>query len=487
MPLSRVPSSFTGTTRLASPAANTVAITTSSAERLRITSAGDVGIGTDSPQAALQITRTTFPVLKVADNLGGGAVALGDSTINNNFVGVWRGVANSISGGGFLNIQGNGIAFMSSDNVFGSGTERMRIDSSGNVGIGTSSPTYLLDISGTSTGIVTSRIINLNSGASAYSYLRMGNNADSDAGLLRNSSTNAAYGGVGSLNLYQGGANPIGFVTDNIERMRIASNGFVSIGGSPTATSGSAVLVSLVGSRSGGASCSQQFTYNGGTFGGSLIGSGSQGGGMEFYTFTGNVGSESYSERMRITSGGTLVVGATSQIINESAFGATSGGNTIAIKTTAGSGAWCALLWNSGTSGNNLFIEFNTETSQTTRGSIVYNRAGGVVAYNTTSDYRLKENIVNLPNALQTVANLKPRQFDWKETGNTTTGFIAHELAEVLPYAVTGEKDALDKEGKPQYQGIDTSFLVATLTAAIQEQQAIIASLTSRIEALENQ
>jgi len=105
-------------------------------ERARIDSSGNVGIGTSSPQATLQVTSSSFPVLKVADNLGGGAVALGDSTISGNYVGIWRGAANSISGGGFLNVQGNGIAFMSSNNVFGSGTERMRIDSSGNLLVG---------------------------------------------------------------------------------------------------------------------------------------------------------------------------------------------------------------------------------------------------------------------------------------------------------------------------------------------------------------
>ena len=120
------------------------------------------------------------------------------------------------------------------------------------------------------------------------------------------------------------------------------------------------------------------------------------------------------------------------------------------------------------------------------KGSITYNSGSNLVAYNTSSDYRLKENIIDLPNALQTVSNLKPRQFDWKETGNTTTGFIAHELAEVLPHAVTGEKDAVDADGNPKYQGVDTSFLVATLTKAIQEQQAIINELKTRIEALES-
>jgi len=97
---------------------------------------------------------------------------------------------------------------------------------------------------------------------------------------------------------------------------------------------------------------------------------------------------------------------------------------------------------------------------------------GSNVAYNTSSDYRLKENIIDLPNALTIISQLKPRQFDWKETKETTTGFIAHELSEVMPQAVTGKKDAVDAEGNPEYQGIDTSFLVATLTAAIQELKA---------------
>ena len=97
---------------------------------------------------------------------------------------------------------------------------------------------------------------------------------------------------------------------------------------------------------------------------------------------------------------------------------------------------------------------------------------GSNVAYNTSSDYHLKENIIDLPNALTIISQLKPRQFDWKETKETTTGFIAHELSEVMPQAVTGKKDAVDAEGNPEYQGIDTSFLVATLTAAIQELKA---------------
>jgi hypothetical protein len=89
--------------------------------------------------------------------------------------------------------------------------------------------------------------------------------------------------------------------------------------------------------------------------------------------------------------------------------------------------------------------------------------------------------------ALAKVALLKPVNYKWKFDGSEGEGFIAHELAEVCPNAVTGEKDAVNAEGNPIHQGIDTSFLVATLTAAIQEQQALITALTARIEALETQ
>jgi hypothetical protein len=103
-------------------------------------------------------------------------------------------------------------------------------------------------------------------------------------------------------------------------------------------------------------------------------------------------------------------------------------------------------------------------------GTIVTN--GSSTAFNTSSDYRLKENIAPMTGALAKVQALKPVTYKWKSDGSNGEGFIAHELAEVVAGCVTGEKDAVDAEGKPVYQGIDTSFLVATLTAAIQELKA---------------
>jgi hypothetical protein len=95
--------------------------------------------------------------------------------------------------------------------------------------------------------------------------------------------------------------------------------------------------------------------------------------------------------------------------------------------------------------------------------------------------------------ALAKVALLKPCTYKWKTDGADGEGFIAHELAEVCPQAVAGAKDAVDADNNPIHQGVDTSFLVATLTAAIQDlkalndtQAATITALTARITALEN-
>jgi len=113
---------------------------------------------------------------------------------------------------------------------------------------------------------------------------------------------------------------------------------------------------------------------------------------------------------------------------------------------------------------------FNFRRNGTTVGSVSV--SSGATAYNTSSDYRLKQDIVPMTGALAKVAALKPVTYKWKADGSDGEGFIAHELAEVCSHAVTGAKDAVDADGKPVHQGIDVSFLVATLTAAIQELKA---------------
>jgi hypothetical protein len=126
-------------------------------------------------------------------------------------------------------------------------------------------------------------------------------------------------------------------------------------------------------------------------------------------------------------------------------------------------------------------------------GSITTN--GSSTAYNTTSDYRLKQEVKPLEFALERVLGLSPRSYQWKASGMWDYGFIAHELASIIPVAVTGEKDAvkdtLDEKGVATGeieivpQVVDYSKLVVYLVGAIQEQQVQIDGLLSRITALE--
>jgi hypothetical protein len=130
--------------------------------------------------------------------------------------------------------------------------------------------------------------------------------------------------------------------------------------------------------------------------------------------------------------------------------------------------------------GTETQIEFGNTNGA--RGSIQTNATNTL--YNTTSDYRLKEDVVPMTGALDIVSTLKPCTYKWKVNGSAGQGFIAHELQAVIPDAVTGEKDAVDDKGEPKYQMVDTSFLVATLTAAIQEQQAMIDTMKQEIAEL---
>ena len=102
-------------------------------------------------------------------------------------------------------------------------------------------------------------------------------------------------------------------------------------------------------------------------------------------------------------------------------------------------------------------------------------------AYNTSSDYRLKENVVTDWDATARLKQLKPSRFNFKtDKDNTVDGFLAHEVSSIVPEAISGEKDAVDKDGNPEYQGIDQSKLVPLMVKTIQELEARIATLESK-------
>jgi hypothetical protein len=183
------------------------------------------------------------------------------------------------------------------------------------------------------------------------------------------------------------------------------------------------------------------------------------------------------TERARITSGGDLLVGTTSQIGTEK-FGVDSGSSPCG-KFKGGNASNVTIdAWNPATSGDNIFVAFRTETAETSRGTITYNRVGGLVAYNTTSDYRAKDILGSVTNSGAIIDALKVYEGKMKGATQSRPMLVAHEAQEVAPYAVTGEKDAVDDDGNPKYQQIDVSSFVPLLIAEIQ-------SLRARVKALE--
>jgi hypothetical protein len=204
------------------------------------------------------------------------------------------------------------------------------------------------------------------------------------------------------------------------------------------------------------------------------------------------------TERARLTKDGDLLVGTTSAL-------------SVAPKLSVESTNFVVGI--SGTNATGELVRFYGN-SRTVAGTISH--SGSSVAYNTSSDYRLKENVVELTGATDRLKQLNPTRFNFITDADTTVdGFLAHEVQDVVPEAITGSKDAMrdeeyevtpaveevrDEDGNvtteavaavmgtrsvPEMQGIDQSKLVPLLTAALQEAITQIESLTARITALE--
>jgi hypothetical protein len=180
------------------------------------------------------------------------------------------------------------------------------------------------------------------------------------------------------------------------------------------------------------------------------------------------------TERMRITSDPLSSV-----LIGQTANPATSS-VVIKVQTGSANGVNAQITSNTGTS----FPWGNYNASGTYVGGI--SCTSTATSFPTSSDYRLKTNVQPLAGAIGLVSQLKPSTFEFNENlGEAVQGFIAHELQEVVPLAVIGEKDAEDANGNPIYQGVDVAKLVPLLTAALQEALQQIEALTARVTALE--
>jgi hypothetical protein len=383
-----------------------------------------------------------------------------------------------------LTIGGNGNIFTAS------GT---------NVGIGTSSPSVALEVAGSAKLTGTNLSIVPSTGTNS-AYLLNNNASGAFFFAIDNSSGTSFTGTAYGRAIYSGGAYPIVFLTNDLERMRINSTGSVSL----TRVNGLAVIrrqnvqgsyglsvqgncADTIDDTNPGASV----VVGGGplndTYEGNVsinaYGTVSASGNRNTIMFTNRSGTNTTTERMRIDYLGNLLVGTTSALSQTGIATFVGTGNGLVTQVGNSSTAYQSTN-TSGTSAYYAAIFSNNGNTFSTCGTIQI--SGTSTSYNTSSDYRLKKDVQPLTNALAKIAQLKPVIYKWKSDGTDGEGFIAHELAEVCPQAVSGEKDGLKEDGSIMPQGIDTSFLVATLTKAIQEQQALIESLTTRLTALEN-
>jgi len=258
--------------------------------------------------------------------------------------------------------------------------------------------------------------------------------------------------------------NSDGLTVDSTTLVVDEANNRVGIG-----TSSPAVRLNVTDSSDGGNSGTirmgsdgtyygqQQFRYNSSEYRIGVYPSGN----MTFYT--------KGSESARIDSNGNLLVGNTSF----SSYGKI----TVQSSTTAD-----GIQVHSNTTSSTTQIAFKNPNGYVG----VISSSGSSTAYATSSDYRLKENVVGVIGASARVQQLNPVRFNFiADPAKTVDGFLAHEVQDVVPEAITGTKDAVDADGNPEYQGIDQSKLVPLLTAALQEALTKIETLEARVAALE--
>ena len=172
--------------------------------------------------------------------------------------------------------------------------------------------------------------------------------------------------------------------------------------------------------------------------------------------------------------GTNTIIGGASDLLQVSSTGS---GNRAALLKNSDSATGTSDIWNAATTGDNAFSKFFTEAAATQRGSIDYNRAGGLTRYNTTSDYRAKDIIGPVQDPGATIDALKVYEGVMKGATQSRPMLIAHEAQEHAPYAVSGVKDEVNEDGTPKFQQMDVSSLVPLLLAEIQSLRARVAAL----------
>jgi hypothetical protein len=434
---------------------------TNSVERARIDSAGKVGIGTSSPTDLLTVSNGS-----IASTIGGsgaglqmGRIAMYSTALGAAFTN-YGGEIRSFSGAG---IDVSDLRFYTANGA--ATAERMRIDASGNVGIGTTSPAYKLDVrSGAtatagqfnSTATTAYNPSGYNGGA-ARLFMSGANAVGSFTGTqyTHGGSFEAFFGAV------QNASNLADFVFQGYngsayaERMRIDSSGNVGIG-----TSSPAQKLSVNGNivTAGEVALSgSDFVYSwaGGTTGQRRAGFYLDGTSQVVRVYT------AQNEVARFDSSGNLLVGTTSALDN--------GRISVDFPVATANGI---TLQTSGTSYFNNLMSFRN-SSGTQVGYIYTN--GSTTTFASVSDTRLKENITDADSAGSIIDSIQVRKYDWKADGSHQRyGFVAQELAAVAPEAVHQPEDP------DAMMGVDYSKLVPMLVKELQSLRARVAELEGK-------
>ena len=432
-------------------------------EAMRIDSSGNVGIGVSpsswaSGDTILQIKAGSGTTALWGRNNTGRLITnayYDGSNYRYSSTGTATSFENNVASGGFT---WSGASSGSAGAVV-SFSERMRIDSSGNVGIGTDSPGAKLTISGSVRSLRAD---------STTQYGDFGQ--DSSGGFLTTHRPHAS--------LYENFRFLASNNSGTVERMRIDSTGNVGIGASPSGAKlqvqADGISVKLDGTAN--TTRSIFFRNTSSSNPAQIYADGSlrlftEDAGTDIRFHTNSNGTN--NERMRIDGNGDLLVNCTSlPSASVKGFG-------IDAKSTIG-----MIVTSSSATGGDSHMQMFNPNGQV--GSIV--TSGSSTAFNTSSDYRLKENVVDMTDATTRLKQLQPKRFNFIADADTTVdGFLAHEVQDIVPEAITGEKDGVDDEGNPEYQGIDQSKLVPLLTKSIQELINKVESLESEIATLKGE
>ena len=364
------------------------------------------------------------------------------------------------------------LEFSTTPNGASSPTARMTIKNDGKVGINTTSPDFTLDVNG-AVGITEGQPVSWHDGsgnlaariyASASDELRFERGSGASRSMTIDSSgrllvgTSSELAGGSSTTLLQVASSTGG-------RLAISRSGATTNAGD---TIGEIAFFDNEGENDKCAAilCAGDLDHASGDKPSRLV-----------FSTTAD-GATSPTERMRLTSTGSMLLGTTNDVIwNTTGTGVAI--SSVAIQVSRSSDA-CLLLNRTGSDGTiqtfaRQGVEVGTVSVTTT-----------ATAYNTSSDYRLKENVVPLTGAADRLNQLQVHRFNFiADPDKTVDGFLAHEAQAVVPEAVTGTHNEVDDDGNPVYQGIDQSKLVPLLTAALQEALAEIESLKARVTALE--